>query len=180
MDIDNADLVFEVARRTLHNLDFVKATAVGQDDANPTVFEVTHVVNSLLGLLVLPRELWLDKQPDEPLSSLYAAGWPKPQFEVNTAQCVTMKQLVTLLRHSIAHGNIEFIAAPHPRGASIGGIRLWNHPDGSAKKRPVNFRVRYGVADVERFVRLLVDRMLRSRRRVLAHPVVESLVEKVA
>ena len=67
------DLVKDFAERTLINLDHMQK----QQQAGFPVFEVTQLVNSLLGLLVFPRENWINKIPMISIVDLVDDGWPK-------------------------------------------------------------------------------------------------------
>lgn len=179
MEITKEDIVFEVARRTIHNLDRVAELGLGQDEADPRVYEVTHLMNSLLGLIVLPEELWLDCQTDDRLELLYAQGWPRPKFDNNDAGCKTFKKLVELLRHSIAHGNIDFNPADYKTGVRISHVQLWNHLDGN-KKKAINFKVTLAVEELELLARKLAARILVSRKRMPPQPIIELKQERVA
>ena len=65
--------ISDFARRTLLNLDRIQQAEVeGESD----VFPVTQLWNSLLGLVVLPRERDENLIPDTPLADLSADGWP--------------------------------------------------------------------------------------------------------
>lgn len=76
-------------------------------------FDVTLMINCLLGLLVLPKEQFLDHIPDEPLTALKKWG-----IDPSSIRCAgrptqanphpeTLRGLVTNLRHAIAHFNVR-------------------------------------------------------------------------
>ena len=158
--IDDEDIVREIARRTRRNLDVIKAQADGQDEHDPKVYEVTQLINSLLGLIVFPNEEWVKKQPDEDLSVLFGQGWPNPVFLANKVNSSRLKDLVRYLRHSVAHCNVKFI--PEDLGGGfcrIASVQLWNHPNGD-KEKPIDFHVEMTVEQVEQFAYKLSDKVV--------------------
>ncbi len=123
--IDNNDLVREFASRTKSNLDLVLSAA--GDPTAKKAYEVTQLINSMLGLLVLPHEHMRDKLNNDqtPLDALVSQGWPNVTLKLWILKKdieTTLGQLMTLHRNGIAHYNIRFIN----EGGRIAGIRLWN------------------------------------------------------
>lgn len=91
------------AERTRKNLKRIDDAYTAHEDVHP----VTQLVNSLLGLVVIPRERHLVSQLGKTdLEALVALGWPKWTFEVGS--CDTLEDLMRRLRNSIAHGHFEF------------------------------------------------------------------------
>lgn len=93
----------EFAARTRNNLLFVEdAARCGAD-----VHLVTHLVNSLLGLVVFIRERnFLEDVADRNLAQLTKKGWPVWKFNIGSSK--TLGQLMHRLRNSVAHGRIVF------------------------------------------------------------------------
>src|SRR5262245_45269592 len=91
------------AERTKRNLQFIEASfAKGAD-----VHVVTHLANSLLGLIVFPCERnVLGGVADLKLTDLAARGWP--QWEIRQGYAHTLGQLVRRLRNATAHGRMSF------------------------------------------------------------------------
>jgi hypothetical protein len=90
-------LVYELARRTLHNL-----------HEGTVKFEATQLLNSLTGLLIFPVERFKDRLKAT-CSQSYAifenAGWPQIEFMLGgdrTAQ--KLDKVLHSLRNSVAHG----------------------------------------------------------------------------
>lgn len=122
------DLITDFAKRTLANLDLVKRAA---DEGRADTYEVTQLWNSLLGLIVAPRERDMKILPKIPLAQLHAVGWPV----ITTAgelQSETLRGLVGTLRNAVAHFNVEFHA---DRGGEIQYVSLWN--EATDKGRPL-------------------------------------------
>ncbi len=146
-----SDLITDFATRTLTNLDLVK-DAVAQ--GNPDAYEVTQLWNSLLGLIVAPRETDMGRLPQTPLAKLYATGWPdittKGQLEAET-----LRGLVGTLRHAVAHFNVEF----HPDAdGEIREVSLWNEKTLRGQPlpgRPHRWDGRVNVDELERLARLI-------------------------
>jgi HEPN pEK499 p136 len=114
-----SDLVTDFAKRTLANLDIVKRAV---EAGNPEAYEVTQLWNSLLGLIVAPRELDVQRLPSLTLAQLHALGWP----DITTGgklQKATLEGLVRSLRNAVAHFNVEFQANGN---GEIHEVWLWN------------------------------------------------------
>src|SRR5688500_7040073 len=67
----------DFAERTRKNLIVIEGLAKTHLGERPLegVFEVTQLVNSLLGLLVFPQQEWFDKLPDTKLSQMAKPVW---------------------------------------------------------------------------------------------------------
>lgn len=68
------DVVADFAKRTSKNLEALE----GIQGQGEEVFEVTQLINSMLGLLIFPREEFVGRIPEKPLTELKAEGWPVP------------------------------------------------------------------------------------------------------
>lgn len=121
-------VVQDFAQRTLDNLTAIRRLrAEGQP-----VYEVTQLVNSLLGLLVFPKEEFFEVIPRTPLHQLKQEGWPVPRVSGEFRQARDLKELIRYLRNAVAHFNIEFLPMPGVPGDSrpqISGLRVWNTRD---------------------------------------------------
>src|SRR5262245_42778277 len=93
----------EFAARTLKNLDFIEGAFNDGED----VHVVTHLGNSLLGLIVFTVEKeFVRFILNQKLDDLAAQGWPMWTIELGT--CDTLGELVYHLRNAIAHGRLSF------------------------------------------------------------------------
>jgi hypothetical protein len=95
----------EFAERTRENLAYID-TAKGRGES---VYEVTQLVNSLLGLLIFPQQRWYNRIPITPLNSLN--DWPTIQQSSQYLTCNTVKELMRRFRNSITHGRVEFYSS---------------------------------------------------------------------
>ena len=117
--MDYQDLVKDFAERTEHNLEALRKF---QKDGFE-FYEVTQLINSCLGLLILPKENYVTNIPEIPLEQLKSDKWPIPEIEGNFEQVKDLRELIRYLRNAIAHFNIEFIADTN---RNIEGIKVWN------------------------------------------------------
>jgi hypothetical protein len=136
------DLVRELAKRTQINLDLVTRAERQGSEAFPT----TQLMNSLLALLVVPRQHLAI--PKTRLSELIAAGWRLPRDSIGRRE--NLKQLVDYLRHAVCHGNIRFINEDR----EITGIIFWNKPSDNA---PVDWQASLTMEDLQDFVRRFAE-----------------------
>ena len=118
--------IIDFAKRTRANLEFIEAA----QSRGENVFEVTQLANSLLGLLVFPREHYMKSIPNTHLSELAEQGWPTIRTTHGKLKQNNLKQLMRMLRNSIAHCNVEFIA---DENSEIIGIKVWNKNDNGEK-----------------------------------------------
>lgn len=112
------DVIRDFAWRTLKNLESVDR--LSYDGAE--VYETTQLINSMLGLLVFPRERYLDSIPKTDLKQLAAEGWPIPRLVGDCEHPNDLRDLIRLMRNAIAHFNIEFLTSQ----GQISGIKIWN------------------------------------------------------
>lgn len=115
-------VVRDFAQRTHSNLTFIEAHVSQNPDAQ--LYEVTQLINSLLGLLVFPQQRFYDRIPPTPIQELSAQGWPNIQTLSGMPPCDNLRDLVRYLRNAIAHFNLEFMADPATH--HITGLQLWN------------------------------------------------------
>jgi HEPN pEK499 p136 len=143
------DVVAEFAWRTQQNL----RAAEDAKSKGANVFETTQLINSMLGLLVFPREEYIARIPRTPLAELRAAGWPLPSVRPGFAQAPDLAELVRYLRNAISHFNLEFQGDSYNQ---IAGIRVWNINRGN-KTWEADLRLDELRGIAERFTRLLVE-----------------------
>jgi hypothetical protein len=99
------------AERTVKNMEVLEQH-YGPDDR----YEVTQLVNSLLGLVVFPKEKALKYVPATPLSDLKMKGWPEFDVTTDNTGCDNLRKLIEDLCHCTAHDKIAF----QDRGGKIG------------------------------------------------------------
>ena len=125
--------VVDFVRRTRKNLEYIEDRVNEKPDEE--LFEVTQLVNSLLGIIVLPREHYIKNIPETPLQELADAGWPIVDKLIGEIpqNCTNLRELITNLRHSIAHFNVEFIEDNYTH--KLIGLTLWNYHRGKLRWR---------------------------------------------
>ena len=145
------DIVKDFAKRTKKNLDLMRR--LQQENPELEIYEVTQLMNSLLGLLVFPQQRYIKNIPHTPLDYLAAEGWPIPQVVGQFPQVKDLNQLIRYLRNAVAHFNIEFLADGQ---GQISGLRVWNQWRGK-----ITWRAELSLAEIEelvnRFFALILD-----------------------
>lgn len=152
------EIIRDFAIRTRQNLEFIEM----HQGRGESVFEVTQLVNSMLGLLVFPQQRYYSRIPTTPLAELVSQGWPdiKPTQRVIDSEffrdCRTLRDLVRYLRNAISHFNLEFI--PDHTDGSVRGLRLWNI-DTKNPQHPITWETELSITDLRlislRFIELL-------------------------
>lgn len=113
------EVVRDFAARTKENLRVIEEL----HDQGKNVFEVTQLINSMVGLLVFPQQEYIDSIPSTPIDDLLREGWPIPRVRGKFEQVTDLNCLVRYLRNAIAHFHIEFIGDSE---RSIKVLRVWN------------------------------------------------------
>ena len=113
------DVIRDFALRTRKNLEAIDVLAANHGK----VFEITQLINSLLGLLVFPQQKYVDSIPKTPLTELERTGWPIPRVRGKFEQVQDLNQLIRYLRNAVAHFNIVFI---DDTNNNIALLRVWN------------------------------------------------------
>lgn len=165
----------EIMRRTMDNLEIVRKVrkerqgeGIAVDDVGP--YEVTQLVNSVLGALVHPWEAMLKKKdatrfPELDALSQHLAGiWYGPGEEPD------LIQRLGYVRNAFAHANLEFIPGPRTKNGQrdITGVRIWNCTMAKRKNWEIELRVEdlsNLLDDFVRIARQLYDPGLMGRDR---------------
>lgn len=148
--MDYQNLVRDFARRTLHNLEVIRK----HKKCGVEAYEVTQLINSMLGILVLPKEHYYERIPTTSLNQLRADGWPDPVLSGEFKAPKHLRDLVRLLRNSIAHFNIEFATSQ----GEICGVVLSN----KCNCGKVTWKATLSLDDLEQIIRKFVDLILKD------------------
>ena len=116
------------ALRTRKNLEFVRdAFEQGQD-----VHVVTHLVNSLLGIVVVPKERYFEETFWAiGLDELAGRGWPGWNVSLDDSprgKTKTLGDLIWHFRNASAHGRFSFTGEPESRYLSEVGLVVEDGP----------------------------------------------------
>ena len=148
--------------RTMTNLAFVEK-AHRNLQTKDQVHMVTQIVNSLLGLVILPYErhgypyeLSKDKKR---LETLYGQSWPRWEFSpYNEKETKTLGFLTRRLRNAAAHGRYTFDS--DSRDPEEVTITVKDKP----QDRPVNWCAAIRADQLQEFCQLLSDYMAKRHR----------------
>lgn len=137
-------VVRDFARRTLTNLEFIEDhyyNVYRKGKGNTEVYEVTQMINSLLGLLVFPQQEFWDFIKPVPLT-LSELSWLKID-QCGPGTCGNLKQLIRYVRNSISHFNVYFVKDKD----YIKRMEMWNVD----RKGETNWRAEIDVFDLREF-----------------------------
>ena len=97
----------EIARRTQRNLEHIKREFDRKgEDSN--VHVVTQLVNSLLGMVVLPREKYLEVRNDATNWKCLVEQDYWPEWHITKGTAKTLGELIRHIRNAAAHGRITY------------------------------------------------------------------------
>lgn len=158
--MEYSSFVVDFSERTLRNLDAIHELGRAGKD----VYPVTQLWNSLLGLIVLPRESDEIRIPRWRMSRLYAEGWPRITLSEGHEN-MKLSSLVWNLRNAVAHFNVTFMA-DHEH--EISSITVWTSAtdsDGRPIKSSRDWEARIDIDDLERLARKIAETYVRSFRK---------------
>lgn len=145
-------LIEDFASRTRDNLRCINALKASGIE----VYEVTALVNSMLGLLVFPQQRYIDSIPETSIAELANRGWPIPTVVGDFPQVRNLRQLVRHLRNAISHFNVEFF---EDGSGQIAGLVVWNV---DPRSRHTTWKARLSVADLDAIAHRFVALILRE------------------
>lgn len=134
MNAYQPDFVSDFAERTLINLERIEKLSNVPPGTSPKVYEFTQLVNSLLGLVMLPQETWFSALPNTELATMKPIWmtiqrqmvWDVRNFDEDgdrtNLKPENFREFAITLRNSIAHLNIQV----HAEDGKIESIDLWN------------------------------------------------------
>jgi len=142
------DLVREFAGRTRSNIKLIQAAVnTGQNG-----YEVTQLINSMLGLLVFPEQEFYDKIPKTTIHDLEKEGWPIPRVRGNYQQVSDLKQLMRYLRNGITHFNLRFTEM----NGHVDGLIIWNELTKGNKNWEAELKIKELEGITDRFTKLIL------------------------
>ena len=135
------NLIIDFVRRTKCNLLFIEDSV--KENPDKRIYEVTQLINSLIGLVVLPFEKLKYKEtpkgryyltlPNLTIEEMVADGWEAPKVTEGFPKVEDLHQLVNYLRNAVAHFNIEFLV--NPRTKHISGVIVENYHQNTGEMR---------------------------------------------
>jgi hypothetical protein len=143
------DIVRDFANRTRANLDTIRD--IQKKNHSIEIYEVTQLINSLLGLLVFPQQRYVNSIPRRPLSELAKEGWPIPRVIGDYAQVSDLNELIRYLRNAISHFHVMFQCHNSPY---IDGLILWNY---DPRIRNINWKVELSLQEIEVFTTKFIE-----------------------
>ncbi len=146
------NLVEDFARRTRENLR--QLTKLKDDGVE--VYEVTALLNSMLGLLVFPQQRHMNTIPETSIEQLACDGWPVPQVVGDFPQARSLRELIRYLRNAISHFNVEIIGDEEHR---ICGLVVWNT---SPKSKEITWKAKLSISDIEVIAQKFISLILRE------------------
>ena len=136
----------EFIRRTKVNLKFIQV-AHANDTNDEDVYEVTQFINSMLGLLVFPKEAFYKLIDNKKTLDTYRQdGWEIPVPTIgNKAKWNNLQQYVNHMRNGITHNNIDFSSNDNKE---VSGMTIF---DQYTKKSPKNWEVAFTIEQLIKF-----------------------------
>ena len=146
--MSNFDLEDEFIARTQKNLIAIECLK----DISCKVYEVTQLLNSMLGLLIFPKERRLyEKIQPKSWDTMVEEGWPLPSGD--KAHVSDLEELIRHMRNAVAHCKFN-LTTDHDEISSI-----------EFRDIPSLWTGVYDVASLRKFVYMFLDHIQSSSRR---------------
>jgi len=146
--MSNFDLGDEFIARTQKNLIAIECLK----DISCKVYEVTQLLNSMLGLLIFPKERRLyEKIQPKSWDTMVEEGWPLPSGD--NAHVSDLEELIRHMRNAVAHCKFN-LTTDHDEISSI-----------EFRDIPSFWTGVYDVASLRKFVYMFLDHIQSSSRR---------------
>lgn len=144
--------------------DFVKRTKLILEQYDKTDFleieeekyEITLCMNCLMGLVVLPQQVWFSQVPNTDLNSVWfikdkhISHIADNQYKIN--------EIVRHIRNSVAHGNVTPMSKDKGTNKKITHLRFKDYSDD--KKTVLTFEAEIPVETLKKFALKFADTML--------------------
>ena len=146
--MSNFDLEDEFIARTQKNLIAIECLK----EEGVEVYEVTQLLNSMLGLLIFPKERRLyEKIQPKSWDTMVEEGWPLPSGD--NAHVSDLEELIRHMRNAVAHCKFN-LTTDHDEISSI-----------EFRDIPSFWTGVYDVASLRKFVYMFLDHIQSSSRR---------------
>jgi len=146
--MSNFDLEDEFIARTQKNLIAIECLK----EKGVEVYEVTQLLNSMLGLLIFPKERRLyEKIQPKSWDTMVEEGWPLPSGD--KAHVSDLEELIRHMRNAVAHCKFN-LTTDHDEISSI-----------EFRDIPSFWTGVYDVASLRKFVYMFLDHIQSSSRR---------------
>lgn len=185
------DYEFSFAQRTIKNLEFIQARVEEEkrqgkkDHEIEDAFEVTQLINSFVGLLIIPRQKCFKYLPEDAsfpegsdAQKLFEAIKSDPHkcedtykkmvqnpetrkwFKTNELEEVTPKILALRLRNAVSHGHLIIQPQFPGKNGVITGIAFSDKPTRAREAIREYFRLLLSIEETEILVKALSELLL--------------------
>ena len=153
------DRLLDFMVRTRENLTLIEAWRSEHPDA--AFHEVTQLINSLLGLVIVPKELAhvLGDISEAPVSRSGIPRWNLSFRLDGETPPLNLHDLLIGLRNAVAHYALQYVADDHQDIASvIFQVTPWGS---KGKPAPPPWQATFTISQLRLFLRQLVDEVIR-------------------
>jgi hypothetical protein len=123
-------------------------------------YEVTHLINSCLGLIIIPKEMLAEKLSNEPAYEddlSYGISKEKnsikDDYAPNGDKTYSLKNIIRHIRNGLSHGRIE----QRVKNREIVGLRIY---DKQNEKSSENFSIDFTIEQFKTFALRVADDFL--------------------
>jgi hypothetical protein len=153
--VNYEDELLSFIRRTRRNLELTEEWRREHNGAGFS--EVTHLINSLLGLVVLPKERVLNQLRQVHVAPTGIPAW-SVYFRLEPVEGklpTELRPFLQRLRNSVAHLSLEFVS----NGAEISGVGFVQR---SRDRTELLWRAFFDLAQLRKFLACLTDEVERA------------------
>lgn len=117
-------------------------------------YNVTNLINSCLGLIIIPKELSCKKLPKYKFGDDLTYGITKKSIELCSDNKYSLNNIIRHIRNGLSHGLIDFKSSS---GDTINFIIITDRKSGNA---PINFKIRFTTEEFKTFALRVADDFL--------------------
>ena len=154
-DKNEPSIVADFARRTIANLKVIEKQKIKKQDK----FEITQLINSLMGIAIFPKEHELACFSSDKLScdKLKKLGLTNAMRNLAKEEKSSLRQVVEHLRHATAHFCIDLKA----ESDIITEIHFWTHPNGDVEEDR-DWEVNLAPCELRKLVEYIADHLTKE------------------
>lgn len=127
--------------------------------------EITQFMNSMVGLLIFPKEVFFNRIRSLSLDKFEENHWPKPEIILWMGvgsddpsfknQRINLRQIIIAMRNSVSHASFNFEST----GQEIEKVTFIDKDRKNVTKRT---KITFGTVDLKEFILRFADEMLQA------------------
>lgn len=153
---DEDEPIMSIIFQTEINLVAMREASFGEQP----VFPATQIINSLVGLLILPQQSFYDMIPNHKIRDLNRVGWRIPTALRGEDTARSLNRLARRMRNAVAHSNLEFTN----NAGQISGVRFWDSSNRFQVGSQPEWEIYFSIDELEWFLDRFIMIITRAKK----------------